>query len=189
VADNLKNDISVTGLSGRYAKALYDLAESGSSTNEVEKDLIDINTMIEDSSDLKELIVSPILSRTEQMKAMKSILMKMKSSELTQKFVGVLANNRRLSILKLVISDFRQILSSIRGEMTANVSSAKPLKNEQKAHLIKILEGLVDGKVYLNLDVNPDLLGGLVVKIGSKMVDTSIQTKLQHLQLAMRGVG
>jgi F-type H+-transporting ATPase subunit delta len=189
VADNIKSDINVTGLSGRYAKALYDLAESGSSTSEVEKDLIDLNKMIENSSDLKQLIGSPILSRTEQMKAMKSILMKMKTSELTQKFVGVLATNRRLTILKLVISDFQQILSSIRGEMTADVSSAKILKKEQKAHLIKILEGLVDGKVYLNLDVNPDLLGGLVVKIGSKMVDSSIQTKLQHLQLAMRGVG
>ena len=189
MADNKKSDINVTGLSGRYAKALYDLAESGSATIEVERDLIDINKMIEDSSDLRQLIASPILSRTEQMKAMKSILMKMKSSQLTKQFVGVLATNRRLSILKLIILDFRQILSSIRGEMTADVSSAKPLKKEQKVHLIKTLEGLVDGKVYLNLDVNPDLLGGLVVKIGSKMVDSSIQTKLQHLQLAMRGVG
>ncbi|MAV88902.1 MAG: F0F1 ATP synthase subunit delta [Rhodospirillaceae bacterium] len=189
MSDDIKSNMNVSGLSGRYAKALYDLAESGTSINEVEKDLIEINEIIEDSSDLKQLIVSPILSRTEQMKAMKRILTKMKVSQLTQQFVGVLSTNRRLSILKQIISDFLQMLSSIRGEMTAYVSSAKPLTEEQKSHLIKVLEGLVDGKVYLNLDVNPDLLGGLVVKIGSKMVDSSIQTKLQHLQLAMRGVG
>lgn len=179
----------VTGLSGRYATALFDLADSASALDQVADDLRQIMTMIDESDDLVRMIRSPVISRRDQTAAMMALLEKAEASELTRNFIGVVASNRRLFVLSDIIKDYLMVLAGRRGEMTAEVASAKALTDSQQAEIIAALEGSVGGKVTLNSTVDPDLLGGLVVKIGSRMVDSSLQTKLQHLKIAMRGVG
>jgi F-type H+-transporting ATPase subunit delta len=180
---------NVTGLSGRYATALFELADSDSTLDKVAEDLRQIETMTAESNDLKRLIRSPVISRSEQSNAMQLILAKAGISTLTKNFVGVLASNKRLFALADIIKDYLMVLAGRRGEKTAEVSSAKPLSDSQKTDITNALQNSVGGKVTLNLTVNPELLGGIIVKIGSRMVDASIQTKLQRLKIAMRGVG
>ena len=181
--------MSVNGLSGRYATALYDLANDASALDIVADDLRQLNQMMVSFDELKRMIRSPIISRADQSSALRKILEKFGASTLTVNFVGVLASNRRLFVLPDIIKDYLKILSTRRGEMTAYVSTAKALSEDQRTKLVSGLQKLVEGKVSLNLTVDPNLLGGLVVKIGSRMVDTSLQTKLQQLKLAMRGIG
>ena len=182
-------ETDVNGLSGRYATALFDLASDASALDQVADDLRQIEEITAVSDDLKRMIRSPVISRANQSSALRAILEKVGASLLTLNFVGVVASNRRLFVLPEIIKDYLKILSRRRGEMTADVSSAKALSESQKAELVTALQSSVDGKISLNLKVDPDLLGGLVVKIGSRMVDSSLQTKLQQLKLAMRGVG
>ena len=108
---------------------------------------------------------------------------------MTKNFVGVVASNRRLFALADIIKDYLMVLAGRRGEKTAEVTSAKPLSDNQKADITSALQNSVGGKVSLKLMVSPELLGGIIVKIGSRMVDSSIQTKMQRLKIAMRGVG
>jgi F-type H+-transporting ATPase subunit delta len=180
---------NVTGLSGRYATALFDLADRSSVLDEVAGDLRQIEAMTAESDDLRRMIRSPVISRSEQSNAMQLLLKKAGTSALTKNFVGVVASNRRLFALADIIKDYLMVLAGRRGEKTAEVSSAKPLSDSQKVDITNALQNSVGGKVSLNLTVNPELLGGIVVKIGSRMVDASIQTKLQRLKIAMRGVG
>jgi F-type H+-transporting ATPase subunit delta len=135
------------------------------------------------------MIRSPAISRRDQSSAMQALLKKSGAFELTRNFVGVVASNRRLFVLADIIKDFLMLLAGRRGEMTAEVASAKALSDSQKAQIVAALQNSVGGNISLNSTVDPDILGGLVVKIGSRMVDSSLQTKLQHLKLAMRGVG
>jgi F-type H+-transporting ATPase subunit delta len=188
-SENTEVQTNVTGLSGRYATALFDLAESASALDQVGDDLRQIDAMTAESDDLARLIRSPAISRADQSAAMQALLEKVGAAELTRNFVGVVASNRRLFVLGDIIKDYLMILAGRRGEMTADVSSAKPLSDSQQAEIVAALQTSVGGKVSLNSTVDPDLLGGLVIKIGSRMVDSSLQTKLQHLKLAMRGVG
>jgi len=181
--------MGVNGLSGRYATALYDLANDASALDVVADDLRKLDQMMVSFDELKRMIRSPIISRADQSSALRKILEKFGASTLTINFVGVLASNRRLFVLPDIIKDYLKILSGARGEMTADVSSAKDLSENQKLELVDALQDAVDGKVLLNTKVEPSLLGGLVIKIGSRMVDSSLQTKLQKLKLAMRGVG
>ncbi len=182
-------ETDVSGLSGRYATALFDLANEASVLDQVADDLRMIQEMMDVSDDFKRMIRSPVISRTNQASALRKILENSEASLLTLNFIGVVANNRRLFVLSKIIKDYLKILSTRRGEMTAYVSSAKALSEHQRTKLVGALQKLVEGKVSLDLSVDPDLLGGLVVKIGSRMVDSSLQTKLQQLKLAMRGVG
>ena len=181
--------MSVNGLSGRYATALYDLASDKSALDDVANDLRQLDQMMAEIDELRRMVRSPIVSRADQSSALQKILTESGASALTIKFVGVVASNRRLFVLPEIIKDYLKILSRVRGEMTADVASAKILSDNQKKELVDALENSIDGKVFLNLKVEPSLLGGLVVKIGSRMVDLSLQTKLQQLKLAMRGVG
>ena len=119
---------------------------------------------------------------------MEKILETTGASDLTRKFVGLTSSNRRLFVLKDIIVDYLRIVASHRGEVTAEVTSAAPLNNQQTAKLLKVLSDSVGGKVNLISKLDPGLLGGLVVKIGSRMVNSSLSNKLQQLRLAMRGV-
>ena len=188
-SENILVETDVNGLSGRYATALFDLASDASALDQVADDLRQIEEITAVSDDFKRMIRSPVISRANQSSALRAILEKAGASLLTLNFVGVVASNRRLFVLPEIIKDYFKILSGRRGEITADVSSAKALSGRQKAELVTALQSSVDGKVSLNLNVDPGLLGGLVVKIGSRMVDSSLQTKLQQLKLAMRGVG
>ena len=180
---------NVTGLSGRYATALFDLADNASALDQVAGDLRQIEVMMAESDVLRKMIRSPAISRRDQSSAMQALLKKSGAFELTRNFVGVVASNRRLFVLADIIKDFLMLLAGRRGEMTAEVASAKALSDSQKAQIVAALQNSVGGNISLNSTVDPEILGGLVVKIGSRMVDSSLQTKLQHLKLAMRGVG
>ena len=186
MATNIKG---VTGLTGRYASALFDLADENNALDDVAKDLGLLQELIDESDDLSRMIKSPIISRDEQTRAMMAILDRGKFSDLTKKFIGLISSNRRLFAVIGIIDDYLSILSNKRGEITADVVSAVPLSKDQEGKLLEKLDSVVTGEVSLRLNVDPGLLGGLVVKIGSRMVDSSISSKLQRLRLAMRGFG
>ena len=120
---------------------------------------------------------------------MDAILTRAGASDLTRKFVGLTSSNRRLFALMDIINGYLMILAGRRGELTADITSAQPLNDKQTQDLLDVLKRTVGGNVSLSTKVDPDLLGGLIVKIGSRMVDSSLNTKLQQLRLAMRGVG
>lgn len=178
-----------TGLAGRYAAALFDLAEAEKSLDAIAEDLAVFGRMIESSDDLRRLVRSPVISRGEQEKAVLAIAEKAGMNKLTQNFVGVIAQNRRLFALPNMISAYQGILASRRGEAIAEVVSAKELSDAQMSALSDALKQAVGTKVTVDAQVDPGLLGGLIVKVGSRMVDSSLRTKLSQLRLAMKGIG
>jgi F-type H+-transporting ATPase subunit delta len=173
----------------RYATALFQLAEEGKALDAVAEELRRLAEMIKGSDDLKRLIRSPVISRENQSKAMKALLKKAEMSDLTQRFVGLVARNRRLFVLPKIITAYQGILAGRRGETTAEVVSAKALTKAQLASVTDAITKAVGTKVALATSVDQGLLGGLVVKVGSRMVDSSLRTKLQRLRLAMKGIG
>ena len=179
----------VTGLAGRYATALFELADEQNALAQVANDLRALSELIDENDDLNRMVRSPVITRSEQGAAMDAILAQAGASDLTRKFVGLTSANRRLFALMDIIKGYLLILAGRRGELTADVTSAQPLNDKQTQDLLDVLKRAVGGNVSLNTTVDPDLLGGLVVKIGSRMVDSSLSTKLQQLRLAMRGVG
>lgn len=178
-----------TGLAGRYATALYELAESEKALDQVAGDLRALRLMIEGSGDLTRMVRSPVISRTEQGAAMDAILAKAEASDLTRKFAGVVAANRRLFALPDIIDSYLAILAGRRGEVTAEVASAAPLSDRQQADILATLENTLGGSVTIKASVDPEILGGLVVRVGSRLVDSSLRTKLNQMRIAMRGAG
>jgi F-type H+-transporting ATPase subunit delta len=186
----LAAQVTETGsLAQRYAAALFELADTKHQLDAVAADLGSLAKMVADSADFRRLINSPVLSRTDQGRAVAALAEKAGLNTLTAKFLGLLAKNRRLFALPAIIGAFRKILATRRGEMTAEVWSARPLSAEQQAALADAIKRAHGAKVSMEVRQDPALLGGLVVKVGSRMIDSSIRTKLQKLQLAMKGVG
>ncbi len=179
----------VTGLAGRYATALFELAVEGDALDRVSGDLAALGAMLTGSADLGRLVRSPVLSRKEQQRAMAAILGHAGAAALTGNFVGLLAARRRLFILADVIDTFNQLLAAHRGEVRAAVISARALSKAQLDSLRATLRTVLGGEVAVDAQVDEDMIGGLVVRIGSRMVDASLRTKIQRLQLAMKGVG
>jgi F-type H+-transporting ATPase subunit delta len=177
------------GLAARYAAALFELADAHKAIDRVAGDLTDLKAMIAGSNELSAFIRSPIRSREDQARAMNALLQQAGTSELVRKFVGLVAQNRRLFALLAMIDEFLSELARRRGEMRAEVTAARPLNEQQQAALAEAIRRSVGGKVAVDVQVDPALIGGLVVKVGSRMVDSSLRTKLQRLQLAMKGVG
>jgi F-type H+-transporting ATPase subunit delta len=181
--------MNVSGVSARYAQALYDLADDKGAIDAVAADLTSLQKMIADSEDFKRFIKSPIIGRNEQSKAIAAIAEKAQFSPLAHKFLGLLAANRRLFALPDIITGFRQILADRRGQATAQVTSAAPLTDAQTTSLIEALKKSVGRNVDIISKVDPSILGGLIVKVGSRMVDSSLKSKLNRLKLVMKGVG
>jgi len=179
----------MSDLAGRYASALLDLADERKAFDEVAEDLRMLRALIDGSEDLRRLLGSPIFTREEQRKAVTALVERAGVGELTRRFVLVVAENRRLFALKAMIDGYLSELARRRGEITAEVTSARSLSDDQQAALLETLRGAVGSKVQLDLKVDPALIGGLVVKVGSRMIDSSLRSKLQRLQLAMKGVG
>lgn len=179
----------MAGLAERYAAALYELADEGKALDRVADDLRRLSQLLADSADLTRLIRSPVLGRQEQGRAMKAVLDKAGVDVLTGKFVGLVAKNRRLFVLPAMIKAFLATLARRRGEVAAEVTSAQPLTAQQAEAVTAALRQAVGSKVSVETRVDPALLGGMVVRVGSRMVDSSLKTKLQKLELAMKGLG
>jgi len=177
------------GLATRYAAALFELAESRKQLDAVAADLNALAQMIADSADLTRLINSPVLSRAEQGKGVAAVLKAAGFGELTEKFIGLVAQNRRLFAVPAMIKAYRKMLADKRGEMTAEVTAARSLTAAQQAAVSDAIKRVVGGTVAIDVKVDPSLLGGLIVRIGSRMIDNSLKTKLQKLQFSMKGVG
>ncbi len=177
---------SVGGVAGRYALALLELAEEQSALDQVAGDLHDLKTMIGESEDLRRLLRSPLFGRDQQESAIQAILEKAGAGGLTCKFVLVVARNCRLFALADMIEAYLTELARKRGEVTAKVTSAQPLSDTQSKALAAALRCAVGSKVTVESAVDADLLGGLVVRVGSRMVDASLKTKLMKLQQAMK---
>ena len=179
----------VTGLAGRYATALFELAVDRKQIDQVAADLAALTALLDESDDLQRLVRSPVLSRGEQQRAMVAILGHAGAAPLTQNFVGLLAARRRLFVLADIIDTFNQLLAAHRGEVRAAVISARALSKAQLAAVRATLRTVLGGEVVVDAQVDEEMIGGLVVRVGSRMVDASIRTKIQRLQLAMKGVG
>ena len=175
------------GLSGRYATALFDLAIEHNSLDVVLASLDSLANGLEASDDLRALIGSPMVSRTAAAAGISGIASAMALDSLTTSFLGVLAQNRRLGVLKAIISDVRALAAARRGEVTAKVTSAQPLTKTQAAALAKKLKAGLGRDVALDLTTDPAILGGLIVRVGSRMIDSSIRTRLDALGQALKG--
>lgn len=176
-----------TGLSGRYATALFDMADEGRLLDAVAGDMKTLAAMIAESDDLRRLLRSPVVSRDEQTKAVLAVARKAGLTDLTVKFLGVVAANRRLFALGGIIAGFQSLLAGKRGETVAEVTSATALSAEQIKALTGAIHQAMGGTVSIDAKVDPGILGGLVVKVGSRMVDSSLSTKLVHLRTSMIG--
>ena len=173
-------------LAGRYASALFELASEAGTVTAVEADLEHLGQALSESADLRNLTTNPEIGRRAQGAAIEGVAGVLGTSELTRRFLGVLAHNRRLAQLPAVIRAFRTIAAAQRGEVTAEVTSAHALTDAQVDQLRQKLTAREGRTVKLSTSVNPDLLGGLVVTIGSKRIDGSIRTRLNSLAQAMK---
>jgi F-type H+-transporting ATPase subunit delta len=174
-------------LSGRYATALFELARDSKALPKVEASLATVQQALDESADFKALTTSPLIARGPAAKAVAATAAALKLDATTTNFLGVLAQNRRLSQLPAIIRAFRQLAAAHRGETTAEVTSAHPLDAAQVDALKAQLRTRLGRDVTVDLSVDPSLLGGLVVKIGSQMIDSSIKTRLNSLAHAMKG--
>jgi len=180
---------ATTGVAGRYASALFELADSSRALDSVAQDLDTFRKLLAESADLRRLIGSPVIGRELQGKALLAVLDAAGIKGLTRSFIGTVAANGRARELPAMATAYLAELARRRGETSAVVTSAVPLTAEQLQQLTDALRGVLGGaKVSIDAQVNPDILGGLVVKVGSRLFDSSIRSKLQRLQLAMKGV-
>lgn len=178
----------VSGLSGRYALAIFDLAIENNALQAVESDFASLHTMLAESEDFGVLVNSPVITGEEQGQGVAAIADKAGFSPLTAKFLGVLAANRRLTSLKSVMDAFDRLAADHRGEVSASVVSASELTDAQMKSLQKNLKAAIGQDVAIDQMVDESLLGGLKVKVGSRMIDSSLKTKLDNLAIAMKGV-
>jgi len=177
----------VSGLAERYARALFDLADEDRALDQVAADLKSMAAMLAASGDLRRLIRSPVLGRAVQGQAIAALGNAAGLSHLTRNFLGLLARNRRLFALPEMIEAFLADLAARRGEVTAHVVSAEPLSARQSAALAEALRKAAGAKLAIDQRVDPGLLGGLVVRLGSRMIDASLKSKLTRLEHAMKG--
>ena len=184
----MENSGGITAsLQGRYASALFDLASEQGLVTAVEGDLDKLGEALKASPDLGALIRNPKVSREDTAKAMDAVSGVLGLSDLTKKFIGVLAANRRLAALPDIVRAFAAIAAAQRGEVTAEVTSAHPLNDDQIAQLAMRLKAREGKEVKIKASVDPEILGGLVVRIGSRQIDGSIRTRLNTLAHAMKG--
>ncbi len=179
----------VLGLSGRYADALVELAADNGAVESVEADVRLLQEVVAESADFRGFIANPAFSRANHVQGLEAVLSKAGIGEMTRKFVLLIASNRRLFALSEILEAVQRKIQEQRGEVTAAVTSARALTAAQQKTLAKALKTATGHDVKVNVAVDPKVLGGLVVQIGSRMVDSSLRSQLQRLQLAMKGVG
>jgi F-type H+-transporting ATPase subunit delta len=182
----VSDTIPVSGVSGRYATALFELAQESGQLELVETHLGQLSQALKASEDLAAVVASPIYSRAEQGAAMAAICDAMGIGEPTSNLIGLMAAKRRLFALGDVIKGFNALLARERGVVAAEVRAARPLNAKQRKALEAALAKATGAKIALDIAVDETLIGGLVVKVGSKMIDSSIRSKLSQLQTAMK---
>jgi F-type H+-transporting ATPase subunit delta len=182
------DDSIVAGVAGRYATALFDLAKDEGALDAIAGDLNRFDEMYSASKDLERLVRSPVFSADDQGRALAALLAKAGLTPLAVNFFKLLAANRRLFAVRDVIKGYRALLARERGEASAEVTSAHPLSDQQLTELKAALKATAGREVRIETRVDPSILGGLIVKLGSRMIDSSLKTKLTNLKFAMKEV-
>lgn len=183
------DDTSVSGVAGRYATALFELARDQKSIDSVRADIDKFAGLLADNADLARLVRSPVFTAQEQGKALDAVLAKAGIGGIAANFLRVLTANRRLFAVSDVIRAFRVLVAKFRGEATADVTVAEPLNDKNLDALKASLKSVTGKDVDLNVNVDPSIIGGLIVKLGSRMVDSSLRTKLNSIKNAMKEAG
>jgi F-type H+-transporting ATPase subunit delta len=179
----------ISGMAGRYAKALFELSQETKSVDVVKADLDRFSALLGDSADLLRLVRSPVFTAEEQTRAIEAVLAKAKISGLAAKFISTVASNRRLFAIREMVSGFSALVSRSRGETRAEVTVAEKLDDKHLATLKEAISASTKQKsVELDVKIDPAILGGLKVKIGSRMIDASLRTKLNSIRNAMKEV-
>jgi F-type H+-transporting ATPase subunit delta len=179
----------MASMAGRYAAALFELAKEQKKLDQVERDVSAFQAMLDESPDLARLVRSPVIPAEAQARALKAILGKAGFGGLTTQFLQLIVRNRRLFAVADMLRAFQALLARERGEVSAEVASAHPLSAEQIDVLSDSLRASIGKTVQIRTRVDPNLIGGLIVKIGSKMIDSSLRTKLNNLKVVMKGIG
>ena len=174
-------------IADRYASALYDLAADSKSVDPVLEDLTLLQTMLNDHKDLHLVIKSPLIVSTDKLEILEKLLLNIKANKLTLTFLKVLEQNKRFSNLYSIISQFININAYNRGDVLADITSAEELNDEQRKNIKEQLKNTLGKKLSLKFIVDKKIIGGLVVKVGSKMIDTSLANKINKLKIAMKG--
>jgi F-type H+-transporting ATPase subunit delta len=183
------DDTPVSGVAGRYATALFELARDQKSIDSVRADVDKFAELLAGNPDLTRLVRSPVFTAQEQGKALDAVLAKAGIGGIAANFLKVLTANRRLFVVNDVIRAFRVLVAKFRGEATADVTVAEPLSDKNLDALKASLKSVTGKDVDLNVNVDPSIIGGLVVKLGSRMVDSSLRTKLNSIKNAMKEAG
>jgi F-type H+-transporting ATPase subunit delta len=180
-------DHTVSGMAGRYATALFELALEDKAIDAVKSDLEQFDALIADNPDLARLVRSPVFSADEQLKALSAILAKAGIKGVAANFLRVITTNRRLFAVRDMIRGYRTLVARHRGEVTAQVTVAEQLNDKNLEALKNALKSVTGGKdIDLEVNVEPAIIGGLIVKIGSRMIDSSLRTKLNAIKFAMK---
>lgn len=178
-----------SGIAQRYATAVFDLAKEGGALAALESDVEQLESAMNISADLRAVLTSPVYTREEMAEAINALAEKMSLSQFMRGTLGVMAQNRRLFALPQLCASLRGMIAEEKGEVTADVTSASVLTKAQADALASSLTSRIGKTVKLNVAVDESLIGGLIVKVGSKMIDTSIRSKLAALQNTMKEVG
>jgi len=176
----------VSGVAGRYATALFDLAREAGSIDAVKGDLDRFDALVAESADLTRLVRSPVFSAREQSQALESVLQRAGIGGLAANFLKLVTSNRRLFAVRDMIRAFRGLVADFKGEATAEVTVAEKLKDDHVAALKDALKAVSGKEIDLAIKIDPAIIGGLVVKLGSRMVDTSLRTRLEAIRHAMK---
>jgi len=180
-------DQLISGMAGRYAGALFELALEEKAVDQVKKDLEQFDAMIADSADLNRLVRSPVYGVEDQLKALNAVLAKAGISGIAANFLRVITTNRRLFAVREVIKGFRALVAKHKGEVAAQVTVAEKLSDANLDALKGALKSVTGGKdIDLLVNVDPAIIGGLIVKVGSRMIDSSLRTKLNAIKFAMK---
>jgi F-type H+-transporting ATPase subunit delta len=182
-------DQTVSGVPGRYATALFELARETKAVDKVGADLASFQKLLDDSTDLKRLVRSPVFSAKDQISALSAVCDGAGIGGTALNFLKLVAQNRRLFAIEGMIKAYRALVAAQKGEIQAEVVSAEALSEKHVADLKAALKAKIGQDVQLQTRTDPAILGGLVVKVGSRMIDTSLRTKLQNLKIAMKGTG
>jgi len=175
-------------MAGRYATALFELAREGNAVDAVKADLDRFDALVAESPDLARLVRSPVFSADQQMQALKAVLDRAAIGGLAANFLLLVTRNRRLFAMRDMVKAFGELVADYKGEATAEVTVAEPLKDDHIGALKSALKAVSGKDVDLNIKIDPAIIGGLVVKLGSRMVDTSLRTKLNAIRQAMKEV-